>query len=294
MPESFLECIICGNKDNPEDGWAAKILGLQYPYAVKRCIECDIRWLSPRPTAEEYQKIYQDDSYFSGDQVPETYELVVQARIEWYKKRCRKLQNFMEKDSFKLLDIGAATGEFVHVAKSYHIHAEGIELSEWACQRAKEKYNIDLKCADLFSAGYPDSSFDVIHMHHVFEHILQPVSFLHKAKKILKRSGILVLEVPYQFDNGLEMVRKTLGRTKRPEFSLFSIHHPYFYSPKAFSAVLKKCGFDTLNRITFDKTNPMAGTKSEIFLGGLVKTGILALSGFFNRGDFIDVIARSN
>jgi predicted SAM-dependent methyltransferase len=292
VPEEFLECVICGKKEVVNDPWAVRMLGLaSSAYGVKRCPGCDIRWLSPRPTEEEYKEMYKGKDYFSGDLVPEDYEIVVQRRIKYYMKRCEKIKKVVGKGSFRLLDMGAATGEFVNVARNRGIDAEGVETSEWGCKTARQKYGIDLICGDLFSSRLPDSSFDVLHMNHVFEHIPNPLAFLHRVSRILKRDGLLVMEVPYQFDNVFEKIRNFMGQPKIKEFSLFSIHHPFFYSPRSLGSILKKCGFQVLTMTTFDRDNPTSELELTYSLTELVKIATLSVANFFDKGTFIEVYA---
>lgn len=292
MPEELQYCVICGNRNIFEDSWAAKRLGLIEPYKVKVCSKCDLKWLSPRPTEQEYKKIYLENEYFTGNKVPQVYEDIVKKRIPYFKKRCLRIKKVIGLQKIKLLDIGAATGEFAKIANEMGIEAIGIEISRWACEIAKEKHNINLICKDLLDCDFPDSYFDVVQMNHVFEHIVNPLNFLKKVKKILKKNGLLVLEVPYQFDNYLEKVKKILGRTKYPKYSLFSIHHPFFYSPKSISLLLNKYNFRILSLKTFDLHNPSLEIDSNFIFGKIIKVAILFTASFFNKGGFIEIFAR--
>ena len=293
MPENLPECIICRSDEHAAvDSWASKYLGLIPPYAVKRCGKCGLKWLSPRPTTQEYADMYKGDQYFSSNMVPEVYEEVVKKRIQYYEKRCEKIIRIEGISSCKLLDIGAATGVFVRVAKNSGLEAEGVEISKWACKTAKVKNNVKLRNVDLFTANFPSEAFNVVHMHHVFEHIPNPLAFLEETHRILKKDGLVVLEVPYQFDNILEKTKKLFGRTKFRAYSLFSVHHPFFYSPGLLQTLLEQCKFDVLSINTFDKDNPNSETNSDIPFGKFIKLLILGGGGFFNQGDFIEIYAK--
>ena len=48
---------------------------------------------------------------------------------------------------------------------------------------------------------YQKDKFDVILIHHVIEHVEEPINFIHEIKNILKNDGILILGTP-NFDSG--------------------------------------------------------------------------------------------
>ncbi len=64
--------------------------------------------------------------------------------------------------------------------------------------------NRRLKKADIFYNGsqipVSDSSFDSVIISQVFEHVFNPDSFLREVNRILKRNGILLLTVPFVWD----------------------------------------------------------------------------------------------
>jgi 2-polyprenyl-3-methyl-5-hydroxy-6-metoxy-1,4-benzoquinol methylase len=60
-----------------------------------------------------------------------------------------KLAHFKEKTSLTILDVGAATGEFTHVARTRGHDAYGIEISKGARDAAHEHYKLDLSGTPL-------------------------------------------------------------------------------------------------------------------------------------------------
>ena len=52
--------------------------------------------------------------------------------------------------------------------------------------------NLHFEVADLFDLGYPDASFDVIHLHQVLQHLGDPVAALVELRRVLgsrRRAG---------------------------------------------------------------------------------------------------------
>ena len=57
-------------------------------------------------------------------------------------------------------------------------HAAGLGLA-----------NLRFEVGDLFALGYPDASFDVIHMHQVLQHLADPVAALVELRRVLRPDG---------------------------------------------------------------------------------------------------------
>ena len=235
-----VACIACGGTDTAVDESASRSLGFPDDLRVIRCRRCSLRWLSPARSREDYLEIYRS-SYF--ETLPEDYGSVVADRSAHFRERIGRMRRWFQDRPFSLLDVGAATGEFLHEALRAGIDAIGIEPSESACREAEEKFGIRLIRGDIFDVPPNMDAYDVIHMNHVFEHIPYPKECLRKLHEMLKPGGYLMIEVPYQFGNFLERCRARFGILEPQPFSMYSIHHPFFYTPKCLKILLRNHGF---------------------------------------------------
>jgi len=106
----------------------------------------------------------------------------------------------------KLLDVGAATGTFVAIAKDEGWRAEGVEIGETAVDTAVS-HGIPVRhgtLATISSLGH----FDVITYLDVFEHLRDPRTELQEIHKRLVGDGLLVLLVP----NAGGLLARLMGR----------------------------------------------------------------------------------
>lgn len=251
--EDVPNCILCSAKGRTDLRWN-EYLELMPPFDVQFCTACKLRWLSPRPNAEGYSRLYSDALYFGGKGAsPAGYTRLAEGRIGYFRARIRAAAKMAATEPpLAILDYGAATGEFVRAARDEGHECTGIELSADARATAKAVNNVTLLAADE-GQQIGDMQFDVIHMNHVLEHMPDPLSHLRWCLRVLRPSGLLVLEVPQQFDNDLDRLRRGLrigGRQRR--FDAYSLHHTYFFSPHAMKLLLNRSGFDTLRMTTFD------------------------------------------
>jgi SAM-dependent methyltransferase len=51
--------------------------------------------------------------------------------------------------------------------------------------------NLRFEVGDLFSLGYPDATFDVVHLHQVLQHLGDPVAALVEMRRVLRPEGLL-------------------------------------------------------------------------------------------------------
>ncbi|MDR2199725.1 MAG: class I SAM-dependent methyltransferase [Deltaproteobacteria bacterium] len=94
-----------------------------------------------------------------------------------------------------LLDIGAGTGDFVLKAREGGWDATALELNlETADYLEREGIQVIVKPLEL--SDLEGSSFNLITLWEVLEHLTDPRIILQKTRRILKDSGLLLIVVP--------------------------------------------------------------------------------------------------
>jgi len=290
--ETIRRCIICAGGKTISDNRFKELLGLIHPYGVKRCSNCGLRWVSPRPTEKGYSELYKFETYFEGNQAVESYSTLAKERRNYFIKRLYRIEKiFAMPSSLKILDIGAATGEFVNEAAKRGHDAIGLEISKGARDKAKIQYGIDLIEGNI--RDLPEiASFDVIHMNHVFEHFPNPERELSSSYRLLKKGGLLVVEVPQQFDNDLDRIRRFFHIHKRPTFNTYSFHHTYFFSPVTLARLLDNHNFSLISiKTTNPDLTPLTPFKlKNLFLRVFLETADKVHKG----GNIIEAYARKS
>lgn len=289
--EEVPNCILCGAKGRADRRWS-EYLALVPPFGALRCDSCGLRWLSPRPNAEGYERLYSDALYFGGKgAAPEGYADLAKGRVGYFRTRIRAIGKVAASgDPLAILDYGAATGEFVCAARDEGHDCTGIELSADARATAKTVNNVTLLATDG-AEQISGMQFDVVHMNHVLEHMPNPLSHLRWCHRILRSGGLLVLEVPQQFENDLDRLRRCLhvgGRQRR--FDAYSLHHTYFFSPHAMGLLLQRSGFETIKLTTFD---PNSAPLWLFSVKNLILRTLLGLANCLHSGgNVIEVFSR--
>lgn len=119
-------------------------------------------------------------------------------RSQWTLEAAKRLDyTLLHAPDGVLLEVGAGTGEFVDAASKAGFDAYGVEVSEWAAERAQELgARVLAGFLTDWSRKYAGYRADVVAMWHVLEHIPNPHHFLQEVRGVLRPGGVLVGEVP--------------------------------------------------------------------------------------------------
>lgn len=141
--------------------------------------------------------------------------------------RWKKYSPYIEQGAM-LLDVGHANGAFVDCMVHQGLDAYGIDLVPHAGD-------------SFFTGDYKDSLFDfqvdVITMHDVLEHFINPLVYLQKAYRGLKSNGGLIIDFPnFWADEGVKHWKLT--------------EHLWFFTVDQLEKLLDHCGFQ-LNYVDY-------------------------------------------
>jgi 2-polyprenyl-3-methyl-5-hydroxy-6-metoxy-1,4-benzoquinol methylase len=166
-------------------------------------------------------------------------------RIRMWEGRLNKLEKLRQ--GGLLLDVGCGDGAFLKLARERGWEISGTEHSSYAANYVGEALGIPVFCGEIFGAGYPDNSFDVVTMWHVLEHVTDPGRYLREIHRILKPSGLLLVAVPNVNDHIMQAAYRLV---KGRPLKLFSKDdreiHLYHFSDETLKNYLVKTGFECL------------------------------------------------
>lgn len=212
------------------------------------------RQLSPIPSEEEINALYTDDYY--QDHYPQWIEKSLAEKDYWLMMYADRYDVLEQKTTGRrILDIGSFLGFFLEVGQKRGWEVLGIEPSTPARKIALEN-NIPTK-EGLFEQYSPDELglFDVINMSLTLEHIRNPKSVLTTIKHYLKPNGLIVIEVPNDFNPLQEAAQKVLDLH---QYWLAPPHHINYFNFENLPKVFEECGYETIHKMA---TFPM-----ELFL----------------------------
>ena len=145
------------------------------------------------PVPVHLEKYYNSKNYISHTDgktslLEKVYQIV---RNHTLKQKLLLIDSFNLK-SKNILDIGAGTGDFLHVCKKNNWNVFGVEPNKTAASIAAKK-GVLLKET---LQEYQKKQFDVITLWHVLEHVQNLKEYISILKNILSKNGRLVIAVP--------------------------------------------------------------------------------------------------
>jgi SAM-dependent methyltransferase len=136
----------------------------------------------------------------------------------------------------RLLDVGCGNGAFLAKMRDLGWEVVGVEPDPKAARVAREDFGVAVFQGRLEEAGLSDGSLDTITMHHVIEHISDPVDVLRECYRIVKPSGILVIVTPNLNALGRHLMGISWRGWEVPR-------HFTLFTPGALRACVEEAGF---------------------------------------------------
>lgn len=216
-------------------------------FQAKQCTSCSFVYLDPRPTAEELALLYSDEYFLHdgtdcGAHSATDYETAAIKGSVKFPEILGAIQKFKAAGDF--FEVGCGMGYFLEYVRGKGYHVSGIEYSAMGTKLCRERFGLDVRQSSFEELSPDHGRFDVIFMGDVLEHLIEPRAMLEKARRMLKPSGIIAVEVPSMFNSfvgrlAVRGYRLLRTRKKMP----MPPYHVNEFTPKTLQAMFRKAGF---------------------------------------------------
>ncbi len=158
--------------------------------------------------------------------------------------------------SGRLLDAGCGKGRWLQYLRDH----SAFKVEGWnprpAAEHARKERGLDVRTGDLFSASYPEGTFDVVYLRNVLEHVAEPRTLAGEIHRILKPGGIAAVHVPNDASLTNAVKRPLYRLGKIPECgSLFFPIHLTGFTTRALDFLFQTAGFERLGGETLSKAH---------------------------------------
>jgi len=227
-----MRCDVCG-----ADAWS---LGEK----VAACKRCGFTRAKDGYYRSDLAETYSLEYYFGGDYFDYTRERL--ALRKNFSDRLKRIRKFVP--SGKLLEIGAAFGYFLELAKGY-FDVTGVECNEELAVRTGNRLDVRVYGGPFESIKFGSLRYDVIVALDTIEHIASPSLFLRKCFSLLRSGGFLFVETG-DISALLPRLRKENWRLIHPP------EHLSYFSEGTLRTLLDETGFEVVNvdRVWFWRT----------------------------------------
>lgn len=145
----------------------------------------------------------------------------------------------------KILEVGAGMGgDSLYLSKKgaqvtvLDFSSEALEKIRQSAQ--KESLRLETILADAQKIPFPEGAFDIVFHQGFLEHFTKPHAYLLEQKRVLKKGGLLVVDVPQRFTT--YTLKKHLKMWLGKWFAGWETE----YSVARLENLLKSCGFQIL------------------------------------------------
>ena len=190
-----IKCPFCESENTKHFLHLKDYFLTQEDFDIYECYDCKLLFTSPRPAANVIGRYYKSEDYLSHNEhkkglVPWIYNKVKKVNI-------RNKFKITVKNRTKphILDFGCGVGDFLHYAQEKGCEIMGCDMSEEARKLASEKLGKEVVSPEQIFA-LPHSTFDIITMWHVLEHIDNLKLHTEQLHRLLNDNGRLVIAVP--------------------------------------------------------------------------------------------------
>lgn len=209
---------------------------------IVRCSECSFLFAAEFDT-DELERKYRKEYYASPDD-PRIQKWIDQNSRVWHGLVDDVLR--AKTDVANLLDIGAGTGGFL---EAFHAASPATQL--FAIESSPEaRENLKRRLPDL---GFPVisaaeienvlESLDAVTLLQCLEHVLDPLVLCREIHHLLNPGGILLVSVPNRYSY------KVLRQGTSETYCFSNTTHLQFFSRKTLSMMLRRAGFQQVERI---------------------------------------------
>ena len=197
-----------------------------------RCASCGLFYVRPRLKWELILEGYRGGT-------DENFVSQVAFRERTFRSCLSKLEKIARPPGRRVLDVGAAGGSFLAMARERGYEPLGCEPSTWMCGFARERYGLDLFPGTIFDMEVAPGSLDLVTLWDVIEHTPDPRAVLSRVHELLSPEGVLVMSWP----DYSSLAARALGA----KWPFLLTVHLYYFAPATMTELLGRTGFRPLD-----------------------------------------------
>lgn len=245
--EHIAQCHTCGAQEFQPLELPTRWIGRSTFQPVRsslglcRCSQCGFTFVNPRPARALLGAFYGSESYDCHD-VNDTAG--TQRKAEFL----LDLIQSQKPDARRILDFGCGGGLLLRRALQRKLEAVGYDVGDHAMRTCRAQ---GLQVTDRLE-DLPRGHFDVIVLHHVFEHVSDHAEVLEHLARLLSPHGSVFIEVPNVGSLRARLSHPLLSKHLKfdERYRAYPIHLSYF-DATTLPALLQRHGYVTTHVTTY-------------------------------------------
>jgi 2-polyprenyl-3-methyl-5-hydroxy-6-metoxy-1,4-benzoquinol methylase len=270
-------------------------------YEIVRCKKCGYGFVNPRPSQKFLIEFYSEVGIGSKTDNEVTLDKVLIDEKDFpnsildAERIINSVNNFLYKQKGsdkRFLDVGCGYGFFSKTALQNGFEVTAIEMASLERNIAAELTGLKIYSNSFEEFNHNNSSFEVILMSQILEHVLDVNQWMIKASSLLSSNGILVIALP----NFGSLFRLILQEN---EPYIIPPSHLNYFSYKSLRLLLQKHGFEII-KVDYITRLPLSSVTKRLahfgkYVPKIVNTMIPALLWSIDKikmGSMLNIYAR--
>ena len=194
---SINACPVCGSTHLKRVMTCTDFYASGEQFELYSCEDCGFTFTQGVPVEAEIGKYYETPDYISHTDTRKGAMNSVYHYVRSYMlgRKARLVAKEAHRKTGRLLDIGTGTGYFADTMVRRGWKVEAVEKNPQAREFAKEHFGLEVKPESALQEFAP-SSFDVITLWHVMEHLEHLGEVWQQFHEMLTEKGLLIVAVP--------------------------------------------------------------------------------------------------
>lgn len=237
VPDPMHACPFCGSYHTKTIFDCKDYTVTGEHFSIASCKDCSGLFTLNVPSVQEIGRYYQSDAYISHTDSHEgifnrIYQIIRNHTIRQKRKFVIRKASHA---TGTVLDYGCGTGHFLASMKKAGWQIRGMEPDPQASKKA-EKVTGEFIHSPEEITTLPSSTFDVITMWHVLEHIHDLHETLEAFKRLLKPDGVMIVAVPNHRSFDAQFYQQNWAAYDVPR-------HLYHFNPESIAKLMSSHGF---------------------------------------------------
>lgn len=226
-----IECIFCQIKSD-------RVAIEENGYQGKRCPECGLIYISPRPSLDEIVDLYGHNEAH----IPAKVHIAASFAKRLHAKHNLSIVSSVVK-SGALLEIGAGAGYFLDEARAIGYEPHGLEFNPVQADFVRNQLQIPCEESTLDRSMFSHQKFDLVYHCDVISHFFDPIAEFKKMHEVMADESFLVFETG-NFAEVDPKYYKYISRFQYPD-------HLFFFSIDNLRQLLERTGFELVEKHHF-------------------------------------------